>query len=161
MDAMTKSPICITPDTTIKECAQAMSDNNIGSLVIKDGEHLGGIVTEWDIVRKIVAKVKNPEETKVSSIMSTSVTTIEPDVDLFTAISMMADLSIRHLPVVHNGDFIGFLTTKDILKIEPTLFEILIQSVPLREEENKPIFGGLDGLKENEVDYGVGNDDED
>ena len=158
MDAMTKSPICISGNTTVKECANLMVENDIGSLVIMDGDKLLGIVTEWDIVKKIVAVGKDSVEQKVSNIMCTSVTTIEPDVDLFRAINMMADLNVRHLPVVHDHKFIGFLTANDVLKIEPTLFEILIQSIELREEGDKPIFGG----ESREIqDFGIGDDDED
>ncbi len=156
-DAMTKSPITVTKDTGVVECAELMKNQDVGSVLVLENGKLEGIVTEWDIVRKAVASGKNPSDLKVSNIMCTNVQTIAPDVDLFDAMNMMTELNIRHLPVVHEGEFIGFLTEKDILKIEPALFDILVQSFSIKEEDSKPIFGEYVGEK----DYGDADDDED
>jgi CBS domain-containing protein len=141
IDAMTTRPIQVTPDISVSECAKIMKENDVGSVLVLKDNKLYGILTEYDIIRKAVAEDKDAKQLKVSDIMSTNVHTIEPHVNLFEAIQMMTELDIKHLPVVNNGEFLGFLTGKDILKIEPALFEIVVQEFELREEERKPIFG--------------------
>lgn len=140
IDAMTKNPVMVKPGTTVQECAKVMRDQNVGSLVVMEDNHLIGVLTEYDLVRKIVAEGKDITTTAVDTVMCRKIQTIDPNAKLFDAISMMAQLDIRHLPVVHEGEFFGFLTAKDILKIEPALFEILIDSEDLREEHRKPIY---------------------
>ena len=139
IDAMTQNPVIISPEKSIQECAKLMSEQNVGSVVVMENGRLVGIITEFDIVQRAVAEGKNAQETTVKNMMSTSVHTIEPNVGLFDAINTMAQLDIRHLPVVNDGTFMGFLTAKDVLKIEPALFEILLDNIDLREEDRKPI----------------------
>lgn len=136
---MTKSPIVIKPDISVSQCAKLMETNHIGSLIIKEGATMG-IVTEQDIVRKVVAKDLNPETTEIKSVMETNLFTITGKEDIYDAMVLMRDKNIRHLPVVQNGDLIGFLTIKDILKIQPQLFELIVDKFELKEEFNKPVF---------------------
>ena len=154
-DAMTKEPITVPKDMNLVECAVKMKEHDVGSCLVLEDGRITGIVTELDIVRKGVASNTDVRTLLVSNVMCNTVTTVEPDVDLFEAISTMAELNIRHLPVVHKGEFVGLLTAKDVLKIEPALFEIMVQSMEVREQENKPIFSE----EYNEVkDYGHQDD---
>ena len=66
--------------------------------------------------------------------------TIEGESDIYDALVIMRDENIRHLPVVNKGEMVGLLTLKDILKIQPALFELIVEKFELREEENKPVF---------------------
>lgn len=141
IDAMTTKPIQVTSDTSIIECARLMKEHDVGSILVLEDKKLRGIITEHDIIRKAIAEDKEVRSMKASDIMSVNVYTIEPSANLFDAIQLMTELDIRHLPVVNNGEFMGFLTAKDILKIEPALFEIMVQDFELREEERKPVFG--------------------
>ena len=68
--------------------------------------------------------------------------TISPTKDIYDALKVMRDFNVRHLPVLDKGKFLGFLTIKDILKIQPQLFEIIVEKFELREESRKPVFGG-------------------
>lgn len=139
IDAMTKRPIFVGPETTLQECAKIMAKKHVGGLIIKENNVLKGIMTEQDVVRKIIAKGKDPRNVPVREVMETKITTIKPDKDIFDAIIMMRDKNIRHLPVMDNEKMLGLLTMKDVLKIEPQLFDLLIEKFELREEENKPI----------------------
>jgi hypothetical protein len=56
----------------------------------------------------------------------------------------MSDYNIRHLPVIEKGKFVGFLTIKDVLKIQPQLFELIVEKFELREEARKPVLAGDD-----------------
>jgi len=141
LDAMTKDPVVVALEITISDCAKIMEEKHVGSLLVKDEKkHLVGIITEQDIVRKVVSKKLNPESAQVSSVMETNIFTISEKEDLYNALVLMRDKNIRHLPVVQNGELIGFLTIKDILKIQPQLFELIVEKFELREEFNKPVF---------------------
>jgi CBS domain-containing protein len=155
IDAMTRNPIKVSPETTIQECAKILKENNIGSSLVMEGQELVGIVTYHDIVCKAVVDGIDVKNTPVSDILCTNVTTIKPNVNLFDAISTMAQLNIRHLPVVDDKEgFMGFLTSKDVLKIEPALFEILLDEYELREQDRK-----LTTLQDTTLDYDVPDED--
>jgi signal-transduction protein with cAMP-binding, CBS, and nucleotidyltransferase domain len=138
-DAMTKAPIAVGPETSLKDCARIMAEKHVGALIIAKGKNLLGIITEQDIVRKSVLFDQKPSSVKVEGIMEKNMVTISPEVDLFDALILMRDNNIRHLPVMDNRNMIGLLTSKDILKIQPQLFEILAEKIELKEAENKPI----------------------
>lgn len=138
-DAMTKQPVTISPDATIQECAKAMDEHHVGSLIVKDRKQLIGIVTEQDIVRKSVIHDHNPSETKALEVMEKNMHTIEPEKDIFEALRKMKEWNIRHLPVMAENEMIGLLTLKDVLKIEPQLFDLLLEKFEIREEEKKPV----------------------
>ncbi|MBI2647623.1 CBS domain-containing protein [Candidatus Woesearchaeota archaeon] len=138
-DCMTTKPIFVTPKTTLLECAKVMAKNHVGALVIKEDQKSKGLITEQDIVRKVIVKGINPLTKKVRDFMETKLITINSDDDIYNALIIMRDHNIRHLPVVEKGEMIGLLTLKDILKIEPQLFELLVEKFELREETRKPI----------------------
>lgn len=145
LDAMTKEPVVVDPEITLEKCAKLMLKHGVGGVVVKDGSILQGIVTEKDFVEKVVAKGLNPKKSRVKDVMKKRVVSIEPDKDIHDAIIKMRDSDVRRLPVVHDGMLVGLLTEKDILKIEPSLFELLVEKFRLREEAGKPVF--LKGLK--------------
>lgn len=139
-DAMTKKPFIVTKETSIAKCARIMDRENIGSLVIASKKKLEGIITEQDLVRKVIAGSLNPEKTPVSEIMVKQLFTVSPEIDLFDAIQMMSDYNIRHMPVIARKSVIGYLTLNDILRIEPQLCELIIDRFNIREESDKPVF---------------------
>ena len=114
-----------------------MSEKHVGTVVVKEWNSLG-ILTEQDIVRKAVANNVNLNE-KVKRFMETDLVTIPPNADIYDALIKMRNNNIRHLPVVENNEMVGLLTIKDILKIEPDLFELIVEKFELREESRKPI----------------------
>ena len=134
---MTREPIVIAPTKSLREAAKLMTKEHVGSLLVREGEKIVGIITEQDIVRKAVASARNPAEKKVSEIMATDIVTTTPDEDIFEALRIMRDYNFRHLPVMHEKKFVGLVTMKDILKLEPDLFEILVEKIELREAERK------------------------
>ena len=138
-DCMTTKPISVTPDTSLEECASVMAKNHVGALVVKDNHESKGLITEQDIVRKVIAKGINPLAKNVRDFMEKRLITISPNDDIYDALIKMRDSNIRHLPVVGKGKMVGLLTLKDILKIEPSLFELVVEKFELREETRKPI----------------------
>ena len=138
-DCMTTKPISCSSSSTLQECAKIMDEHHVGAIVIRENGHSLGLITEQDIVRKIIAKGQNPVDKKVKDYMETDLITISPKEDIFNALIKMRDSNIRHLPVVEDKKMVGLLTMKDILKIEPQLFELLIEKWNLREEARKPV----------------------
>ena len=138
-DCMTTKPISVSSEASLEECAKVMAQNHVGALVIKDDHQSKGLITEQDIVRKVIAKGINPLTKNVKDFMETKLITINSEDDIYNALIKMRDSNIRHLPVVDKGKMVGLLTLKDILKIEPQLFELLVEKFELREETRKPI----------------------
>ena len=138
-DCMTTKPVSAASDSSLGQCAKVMSKNHVGALVIKDDHKSIGMITEQDIVRKAVAKGINPLTKKVKDFMEKKLKTISPSADIYDALIIMRDSNIRHLPVVDSGKMVGLLTLKDILKIEPSLFDLIVEKFEIREETRKPI----------------------
>lgn len=147
MDVMTTRPLKVEPGTLLLDCAKLMKKERVGSLIVQQGDALIGILTEADMVRKVAAENVDVSKTKVEFAMTSlnDMTTIDPRKDIFSAIKLMNENDVRRLPVVEGGKLLGLITMKDILKIEPTLFEIISEKIELREQERKlSIYGEED-----------------
>lgn len=137
MDVMTNKPITASKEMSLKDAAKVMEDNNVNSILIVDKENAVGIITDEDFVRKAVAKGLDPRKIRVKDVMSVDPITIAPNVDIYDALLLMRDHNIRQLPVLSNNKVLGFLTSKDILKIEPELMDLIVEKYELREEPRK------------------------
>ena len=137
-DLMTRNFVHVSPDTDLKKCAQTMVKKRVGSLIIQDNGKLKGLLTEkdivWAIVKKSKAELKN---IKVKDLMKRKVVTIRPNADITDAMQKFKKKKVKRLPVVENGKLIGFLTMKDVLKIDPGLFEMIVETFKIKEETEK------------------------
>jgi len=102
--------------TSASEASKTMMERGVGYVVVVENGQLVGIVTERDLVEKVVAKEKEPSKVRLSDIMSSPVITVDPDFTLTAAAETMAKHRIRKLPVVRNGRLWGILTARDIAK---------------------------------------------
>jgi len=148
IDVMTKKPIRIPKNLTVRECARIMRDKDVGSILVVEGEDLLGLITESHIVERVVAEALDAETTTVQQVMTSQVITVSPEKDIRVAIELMRDHDVRHLPVLFEQKLVGFLTIKDVLKVQPQLFELLLDSIDLREEERKLSLRGSLGAVE-------------
>jgi len=139
MDFMTNEPVKIEAGATIKQVAQTMKEKSVGSILIMEGNELSGIITEKDIVTKITANGESALEKKTNDIMTPhkELITIKPGVDIMNAINLMKENEIRRLPVMDNNKLKGMITINDILKIEPTLFDLFVEKIRIKEEDRK------------------------
>lgn len=135
-DIMTRSFISVSPDTNLIDCAREMTKKRVGSLVLKEGKRLAGLLTEKDIIWAMT-KSRDLRKIKAKDIASRKVATIKPGADLYEALSRMKKLKFRRLPVVTEGSVIGLLTLRDILRIEPSLFTDVSMAEKIREESEK------------------------
>jgi len=139
-DVMTRKPIAVTPQTSVKDCARIMKENGVSSLVVKENDMLRGHITDDVMIQEVIAEGMDVNKTTAADIMLVKVPTIEPRNDIYDALMAMHDHEVRQLPVVDNRNgnkLVGLLTLKDILKIQPQLFDLLVDKIVLREEEQK------------------------
>lgn len=104
------------PSDTLQQAASRMWTQQTGSLVVMDGDTLVGILTERDVM-KAVAHGLSLATTPVSSIMTRSVVTVEPETSLHEAARHMASRWIRHLPVVREGRVVGMVSQRDLVGV--------------------------------------------
>lgn len=136
-EIMTRKPVTINKEASIATAAKIMTQNRVGSLIIIDKGKLSGIITEGDILRRAFIKNKSPTKTKVWQIMTKDVVTAHPDDDLYHLTQIMNNKGIRRLPVVENEKVVGYITEKDLLKIEPSLLDVLIEKLKIKEPNVK------------------------
>ena len=117
-----------------------MAGNNIGSLLVTSGDDLLGILTVEDVIARVIAKAISADDITVGETMTKDLVVASPKMDVVEAMNLMRDHDIKHLPVLEKKKLVGFLTMKDVVKVEPELFEILLDTIELREEERKLAF---------------------
>lgn len=114
-DIMTKDVVFICVNNSVFEAAELMGASQVGCLVVMDREVPIGIITERDMVRRVLAK-KLPLETKVSEIMSKSLVTVNPDTSLKEAARLMSENRIRRLPVLKQNCLVGIVVASDFVR---------------------------------------------
>jgi len=100
---------------TAAVAAQRMSEHHIGALVVVDGEKAVGIVSERDILTKVVASGLKPEQTRADAIMTSPMTCCRRDTSVAECRSVMSEKGIRHLPVVEDGQLYGIISARDVM----------------------------------------------
>ena len=113
-DIMTGSPVTLSKDASIVDAARAMRDNDIGNVIVTDGEHAEGIVTDRDIVVRGVAEGSDPGSVRLGQVISGELTAVAPDDPVERAIELMRDKAIRRLPVVQGGKPVGVVSLGDL-----------------------------------------------
>jgi CBS domain-containing protein len=115
---MTPLPLQTSPpSSTIKELVDEMNKHGRGAIVIVDSkDHPVGIITERDIVRRVVSAVKDPNKVTASEVMSKPVISVDPEMSLHNAALTMTKYKIRRLPVVRDTVLYGIVTAGDMAK---------------------------------------------
>jgi CBS domain-containing protein len=112
---MSKNPKTVGPAVSIVSAAKKMRTARVGSLLVKKGKQLVGIVTDTDIVRRAVATSKPLGKLTVEKIMTTPLCTIEGSESIDDAQEMMGDLGVRHLAVTKGGEIVGVVSVRDVM----------------------------------------------
>ena len=119
-DVMTRDVRCMAPQDTLAEAAKVMDELNVGVVPVCDGDRLGGMVTDRDIVVRGLARDVDPARCKLADVMSGHVRTARADDDLDDVLAEMAGAQIRRLPVVDAQDqLVGILSIGDIAAKSP------------------------------------------
>jgi CBS domain-containing protein len=145
-EAMKTNLAIVKPTTSVLDAAKIMKKRKLGNILIVEKKRPIGILTESDILRKIVAEGKNAKDIQVKNVMSTPVIVIDPYVTLEEAMKTMGKCNVRRLPVIENNELIGIITQKDISSISPILHEISREwyDITVQDETHmkKQIFSG-------------------
>jgi CBS domain-containing protein len=150
-DVMSSPVITMDENGLSNQAAAAMEKNDVGAVIVtnKAGQSIG-IITERDLVLRVIAKNLKPDKVKAKEIMTTPLVNIEPEATISEAARRMNMLDIRRLGVFYKGDLVGIVSSKDILGVMPELIEIIQERSQIEgasrteESEEVPLSGYCD-----------------
>ncbi len=122
---MIKEVITVDGESSVKEAADIMNRFEIGCLIVTGNGKAEGILTERDLLKRVVSPGKNPLTTAVRTVMSKPLIVVEPDMELEEAAKLMFKLKIKKLPVVDSGRLMGLVTLTDLARFQPQMIRIL------------------------------------
>jgi len=129
-DVMTKDVRVVRPDTNVKEVVAVMNKFDIGSIIVVQGDRPVGIITERDILRRIVEPCLAPETLTARQVMTSPVVTIDENASINEAAKLMVKKRIKRLLVTrNNNELVGIITFTDIVTKVPDLLNILEELV--------------------------------
>ena len=125
-DAMSSPVVTMDKETPSNKVARVMDENKVGAVVVtnKEGKPLG-IITEKDLVIRVLSKNLTPDSVKAKNIMTTPLVTIEPEATVSEAARKMSSMDIRRIGVLYKGNLVGLLSSKDVLSVMPELIEVI------------------------------------
>jgi len=113
-DVMTFNLTTLPKSASVRDAARAMRDAHIGDVLVVDNGNLYGIVTDRDIVIRVLAQGRDPSTTKLEDIGSQQLTTVSPTDSIDHAVQLMRQKALRRLPVVENGHVVGIVSLGDL-----------------------------------------------
>lgn len=114
-DVMTQNPQTLPASATVCEAAEAMRANDIGDVIaIDDKGGVVGIVTDRDVVVRVVAEGRDPRATQIEDIAGRELTVVSPDDPVERAVELMRERAVRRLPVVKRGKIVGIVSIGDL-----------------------------------------------
>jgi CBS domain-containing protein len=148
-EVMTERPCAVTPCTSVREAAQLMDEEDVGSLPVveTDEGRLVGIVTDRDVAVRVVGPGLDPEATRVGEVASTEVVALSPEHDLDDALELMALAQLRRLPiVVRDNQLVGMLAKADVARTvkEKFIGEVVEQVSQVSQVSRGPRLVGRD-----------------
>jgi len=145
-EAMKTNLVIVQPTITVLEAAKLMKNRRIGNVIVVEKKQPIGILTESDILKKVVAEGMNAKDVLVKDVMSTPIIVVDPYITIEEAMNVMGKCNVRRLPVIEKGELIGIVTQKDISAISPVLHEISREwhDIKVRDESyyKRQIFSG-------------------
>jgi CBS domain-containing protein len=141
---MTPQVVTIEPTQSVKNAARRMTMFGISSLLVLSKEGLKGIITEKDIISRVVCMGLEPAKVKVKEIMSEPVIVVGPDEPLEKAVELMLTQRIKKLPVLENNEgsyrLVGILSLLDVAGIHPDLINSIKEMVEMEASEPEAKF---------------------
>ncbi len=126
-DLMSSPVRTIRVGDSVRDAVRKMNKFRIGCLVVMQGDRPVGILTERDIMRKVIESCVDPSLIKVSDVMSTPIMTIGPETSLEEAARIMSRKHIKKLPVVEGSKLVGIVTSTDLMMAAPKLVSALTE----------------------------------
>ena len=150
-DVMSSPVVTISENESSNKVAVAMDRGDLGAIIVTNeaGKSIG-IITERDLVIRVLAKNLKPDSIKTKEIMTTPLVTIEPEATITEAARRMNRLDIRRLGVIYKGNLVGIISSKDVLGVMPELIETILERSRIEgearteETEEVPLSGYCD-----------------
>jgi CBS domain-containing protein len=132
-DVMVKEVVTIDENFSVKEAADIMNKFEIGCLIgVRRGKAMG-ILTERDVLKRVVAEGKDASKIRVKDVMTSPLVVAEPSMDLAEAVKLMFQMKIKKLPVVDGKRLVGLVSLTDIARFQPQMITILKQLAARQE----------------------------
>ena len=135
-DVMVTNLITIDAEATVKKAAELMDKHDIGCLIVVSYGNPVGIVTERDMLRRVLLQKRDPTKTRVGNIMSAPLMTSTPQTDVRDAVRLMNERRIKKLPVIEEGELVGLVSLTDVMR-SLAYFEHVISSLCARCQMGK------------------------
>jgi CBS domain-containing protein len=113
---MTSNPESCSPQASVVDAAKVMAKEDVGPIPVVDSGRLVGILTDRDIVVRVVAEGRDPQSTSVGEVASADLATVSPDEDLDRALQLLTERQVRRLPVVEGETLVGVVAQADIAR---------------------------------------------
>ena len=130
-DVMVEDVITVGEKTTVKKAVELMKKHEIGCLIVVKKRKPAGIVTERDMLNRILLRSKDPEKIKVSEIMSKPLVVAKPQMTIEDAVKLMFKRNIKKLPVADNDHLVGLVTLTDLVRSEQIIK--MLKKLPAEE----------------------------
>ncbi|MFZ5819031.1 MAG: CBS domain-containing protein [Chloroflexota bacterium] len=108
--------VLVTPTDTVYRALQLMAENNVGAVMIAEGERMLGIFTERDYCRKVILMGRSSLNTPINEIMTEKMVTVKPEQTLDECMELMTKYQIRHLPVQEHDRLVGIVSMRDVMQ---------------------------------------------
>jgi CBS domain-containing protein len=115
-DVMNLRLVSVKPEETVQVAIARMCEENVGSVAVCEGSRLVGIFTERDVLR-LAGQEGGLGDARVGDVMTTTLVTVNPDDDVLAAARVMGEKQIRHLPVVQDGNVLGLVGIRDVMRV--------------------------------------------
>jgi CBS domain-containing protein len=115
-DVMTSNPTSCETSATVADAARVMAQEDVGPVPVVEGDRVVGILTDRDIVVRVVAEGRDANSTTVGEIASSDLVTVQPDTNLDEALRLMAQNQVRRLPVVEGERLVGIVAQADVAR---------------------------------------------
>jgi len=134
-DIMVKPVITIDQDKNIKQAGEILKKTRRGCLIATKNNNPVGILSDSDVIKRVVAKNILPNSLKVKDIMSKPLVTVNQEDEILTAVRKMKKSNIHRLPVLSNGKLVGIISLSDIAKTSPEMVDLLEYRLKMRESQ--------------------------
>jgi CBS domain-containing protein len=121
--------VSVSPDESVYDALERMSERGIGALVVLENGRLVGMVSERDYARKVILRGKSSRDTRVRDIMTSQVVCVGPERTVDECMALLTERKVRHLPVLQDGKLIGVVSIGDLVKQILTEKDLMIEQL--------------------------------
>ncbi len=131
-EVMSSPVVTVSPNDTVLEAARRMAEAKVGSAIVMDKKNPIGIITDDDIIRKVVSKDLIPSSVKVFEVMSSPLITVKAENSIMDAAKIMNKHGVKRLGVIYKDELVGVISMTDIVSLFPEIMEIASEKYQIK-----------------------------